>query len=252
METSDYFNTPDYLDYLKLHCGVDNTEAKGRVAGSDLALAVIGLMEIQPKATVLEIGCGVGRILNLIQSEFAADVFGSDISRPAIDYLRFTVPELIGRVHCCPSDKLDFLPFSSVDHVVTWGVFELTDQRRTLVEISRVLRRGGRALLGSVKSRDYLADDEDSRAAHAAYVKKAIPISFTDVSGLEALIAFLGLRVVKRVVFDYKRDVTAGQYRVDQGGSCNFAEAMYIVEKMDETPLSRDVNVEPALVERFV
>lgn len=243
-----YFNTEEYLVYLQTHCSTNNTEAQGRVAGSDMALEMIRLLSIQPGARVLEIGCGVGRILHRIRASFGAEVVGCDVSRPAIEHVRATDPVLADCVHCCSSNALDFLPTASVDHIVTWGVFELTDQRRTLIEMARVLRPGGRALLGSVKNQSYLADDEDSLAAHRAYIAKSIPISFTDIAQLERLLGHLGMAPVTKAVFRYKRDLTAGRYQLEPGVGAGeaFAEAVYVVEKLAQTPLDKEVNVRPA------
>lgn len=182
--------------------------------------------------------------MHVLRSTFSADVFGCDVSLPAIEHIRQNDSVFASKVYHRSSDDLDFLETSSVDCVVTWGVFELTDQRRTLFEIARVLKPGGVALLGSVKNRNYLPDDEDSLAAHRAYIAKSIPIFYSDVSQLEALIRFLGLEVKQRVVFKYKRDLPEGQYTFDQDAR-EFSEAVYVIEKKCATPADASVVVAP-------
>lgn len=243
-QATDYFNNDAYLEYLKTHQAHQNTSASGRVAGSDLAVEIIRLLEIKPGAVTVEIGCGIGRIMHLLHSVFGADVYGCDISLPAVEHIRQNDSVFADKVHHCSSDQLDFMRTGSVDRVVMWGVFELTDQRRTLLEISRVLKPGGLALLGSVKNRAYLPDDEDSLAAHRAYIAKSIPISYSDVPALEALVRFLGLEVKQRAVFKYKRDLPEGKYTFDLDAT-DFSEAMYIIEKKSPTPADAAVTVSP-------
>ena len=242
--STDYFNNTAYLEYLKTHQAHQNTSASGRVAGSDLAVEIIHLLAIKPGAVTVEIGCGIGRIMHLLHSVFDAEVYGCDVSLSAVEYVRQNAPMFADKVHHRSSDQLDFLRSASVDHVVMWGVFELTDQRRTLIEISRVLKPGGVALLGSVKNRAYLPDDEGSLAAHRAYIAKSIPISYSDVPSIEALIRFLGMEIRQRAVFKYKSDLPDGKYSLDTDVS-EFSEAMYIIEKTSTTPADADVAVAP-------
>lgn len=234
-QSTDYFNNAAYLEYLKTHHAQQNTTSSGRIPGSDLALELIQLLSIKPGAITVEIGCGLGRLMHVLRSIFDADVSGCDISLPAIEHIRQNDDIFATKVHHRSSDDLDFLETASVDCVVTWGVFELTNQRRTLLEIARVLKPGGVALLGSVKNRSYLLDDEDSLAAHRAYIAKSIPIFYSDVPRLEALIRFLGMNVKKRAVFKYKRDLPAGRYTLDLDAH-EFSEAVYAVEKKIHDP----------------
>lgn len=244
--TGNYFNTPEYLEYLRLHCSPAQQDAIGRVAGLDLALQILKLADIAPQDKVLEIGCGVGRILHLLRTAFGAEVYGSDVSQAAIAEIKKSFPDMADCVYATVGDTLNFAEHRQFDRVITWGVFELTNQRQTLIEMSRVLKLGGMALLCSVKNHHYHPDDKDSVAAHQAYVEKHIPINFTEVGELEMLISYLGMKIKQRIVFEYKKDVVAGLFSIDQGGNRPFAEAMYLIEKVDETPLDNLVYVIPA------
>lgn len=243
-QPADYFNNAAYLEYLKTHQAQQNTSASGRVAGSDLAVEIIRLLSIKPGAVTVEIGCGIGRIMHLLHAVFGATVHGCDVSLPAVEHIRQSGSAFAGNVHHRSGDQLDFLESASVDCVVMWGVFELTDQRRTLLEISRVLKPGGVALLGSVKNRAYLPDDEDSLAAHRAYIAKSIPISYSNVPAIETLIRFLGMEIKQRAVFKYKRDLPDGKYALDLDAD-EFSEAMYIIEKVSATPADMAVTIAP-------
>lgn len=241
-----FFNTKEYFDYLKTHCGTNSRETEGRVAGTDIAEKILSHLDIKPGSTTLEIGCGVGRILQLIEEKFGNNVVGCDICKDAIESLKIQRPDLASKLYATPSDALLQVPSSNVDYIVTWGVFELTDQRKTLVEMARLLKVGGRAMLGSIKNANYHKDDLESSLAHEAYITKNIPIRYTDVDALENLIQYLGLRVIKRIIFEYKKDLTDSKYHIAEDKTSVFAEAVYIIEKTSETPINGDVTVIPS------
>lgn len=242
----DFFNTAEYIDYLHNHCGVGQDQAIERVAGLDLILRIFKELDMLPGQKVLEIGCGVGRILNILQQHFSVSPFGSDVCIDAIMNIKKNFPELREKVFVA-KNFLDFAQNRHFNHVITWGVFELTQQRNTLLEMSRILKIGGRALLCSVKNINYPSDDQDSVAAHNAYIQKSIPINFTDVAQLEDLIAYLGMKIVKRFIFKYKADVINSNFNTDTGGAdFPFAEAMYILEKVESSPADSMVYIAPA------
>src|SRR5579871_1886371 len=123
---ANYFSRDEYIDYLRQYCDIGHLATKGRIAGAELILQVLAMLEIQPADKVLEIGCGLGRVLELLRQEFQAEVYGCDISEPAILHIKEHTPALAARVHCAPSEALGFALDEAFDCVLTWGVFELT------------------------------------------------------------------------------------------------------------------------------
>lgn len=241
-----YFQQPSYVEYLREHCSPQLEETRGRVVGLQLARQVLDRLGLKPGQRVLEVGCGLGRILHLLETEYGVEVFGCDISESVVAEAQRLLPHAAGRITVSPSDDVAHRG-QHFDHVVLWGVFEMTAQRQTLVEISRLLRVGGQALLCSVKPARYAPDDEDSEAARRAYIEKRIPIRYTDIEAFERLASFLGFTVRERMVFEYKRDLTSERYTVETAPRTDMAasDVFYVLEKTTHTPLDAQVQISP-------
>lgn len=247
VKNKSFFDNKDYYEYLLKHCGTRQSGAVGRVAGLDLVYEILSRLNITKNQRVLEIGCGVGRIAHMMDEVFSAEVYGCDLNEAAISHLSQSFPDGATRFFHASSCDIPFSQNSYFDYVVTWGVFELTDQRRTLLEMSRLIKVGGVVLLGSVKNGNFYVDDEDSQKASIAYIEKNIPISYTDIPELESCIEQLGFSIRERMVFEYKKDLVAGEYTVDSGGDRKFAEAIYILEKMSPVAIDGLINISPAV-----
>jgi SAM-dependent methyltransferase len=95
---------------------------------------------------VLDVGAGGGRLLAALH-ERGWTVFGVDPSASMVELARSRVPEAAERMTVARAEEL---PFSgaSFDTVVAVAVLEYTDARRAVSELARVLRSGGRAVIG--------------------------------------------------------------------------------------------------------
>jgi ubiquinone/menaquinone biosynthesis C-methylase UbiE len=206
-------------------------------------------MNFRSGAKVLEIGCGLGRVLQLLEGVWGVEAHGCDISAPGIAEAKRILPTFSERLFVSDAERVGMRgPF---DHVVFWGVFEMTDQRLALAEVSRLLRVGGTAMLSGVKSRVYLPDDDDALAAHRAYITKNFPITYTDLPAFERLIEFLGLAVDRRLVFERKGDINAHKYRIVPASEPvpeRCSDIYYIVEKRSTTPLDWIIQCRPTEV----
>lgn len=106
------------------------------------------IREIQPGATVLDIGCGAG--LDLIvaahQTGPKGTVYGVDLTSDMVDKAEKNCKEAgmdTIQVHHIRSEELPFEP-DSIDVVTSNGVINLSPRKLTLFkEIFRVLRPGG-------------------------------------------------------------------------------------------------------------
>src|SRR3954470_17399163 len=103
------------------------------------------LGEARPGERVLDLGCGAGRFLAALR-EAGADPVGVELAAAAAERARENVPgadvRLVGEDGSLP------LGHGEVDLVWCSEVLEhIPDVGHTLLEIRRVLRRGGRALI---------------------------------------------------------------------------------------------------------
>lgn len=241
-----YFQTSAYVDYLREHCLPGNRADKGRVLGTDFIEKMLSEMNFAPGAKVLEVGCGLGRVMQLMSGVWGVEAHGCDISVPGIAEAKRVLPEYASRFFVSEAERIESRGL--FDHVVFWGVFEMTEQRLALVEVSRLLRTGGTAMLSGVKSLTYHSDDADSLAAHRAYIAKGFPITYSNLRYFEAMADYLGLSVKKRLVFDRKGDIAGHQYRVVPGSELPPAvcsDIYYVVEKTRRTPLDEAIQYRP-------
>jgi ubiquinone/menaquinone biosynthesis C-methylase UbiE len=185
--------------------------------------------------------------MQLVEGVWGVEAHGCDVSGPGIAEARRLLPDRAERFFV--SDAEHVQTRGSFDHVLFWGVFEMTEQRLALAETSRLLKTGGTAMLCAVKSSHYLPDDPDSVAAQRAYIEKRFPITYTDLAKFEALLQFLGFAVAKRLVFDRKGDIADHKYRmldarVPPPERCS--DIYYIVEKRRRTPLDEVIQFTPS------
>ena len=122
----------------------------GRLAADELSLALGSAdRSLADVESVLDLGCGAGRVLPQVARRAAhASCVGCDVDGDAIDWLRQHRPELEWRA-TGPTPPLAFAE-ETFDLVYSISVFSHLDelqQDQWLSEVSRILRRGGVALL---------------------------------------------------------------------------------------------------------
>ncbi|MBI2565676.1 MAG: class I SAM-dependent methyltransferase [Candidatus Schekmanbacteria bacterium] len=210
---SDYMSSAEYLDYLVANCGVRGIDDKRPVEvckrpDVDIVLQYCAWLELQPEDKVLEVGCGIGRILKELHESFRVRPYGTDKFPAAVAAARERVGEICAEIACAP---VEALPFSdrSFDKILCWGVFDLTDQARALQEMARVLMPGGKLLLTG-KNDTFALDDQEARIAEEASVRKGIPNHYTDFAALLAWSTTLGLRCERARYFHRRGDFMQG------------------------------------------
>jgi ubiquinone/menaquinone biosynthesis C-methylase UbiE len=97
--------------------------------------------------TILEVGCGQGRCLEIVRTYFPKSrLVGVDFSPVAIEAAGKRIPE--GTFHVGVCEDLASIPSESADLVLNIEVLEhVEDVRKTVREFGRVLRPGGRLLI---------------------------------------------------------------------------------------------------------
>jgi SAM-dependent methyltransferase len=119
-----------------------------------VAEAALALLAVQPDARVLELGCGSGRLLGQLAARVRRGfAVGIDPSEPMVRHARHRNRRwlALGRaaIERAASADLSIFPDASFDAVL--GVHVVcfwTEPARDLAEVRRVLREGGRVLLG--------------------------------------------------------------------------------------------------------
>jgi SAM-dependent methyltransferase len=147
-------------DYLIVYRHRDSAQAQREVE------AMMGWMELPPGASVLDVGCGMGRHAMALR-DLGYAVTGLDLSEVLLAHARRNDP---GRSIRWVRGDMRKLPFEdkSFDAVVNWFTsfgyfFEDEENARVLAEIGRVLAPGGKFLI------DFL---------NAAYVERhLVPLS---------------------------------------------------------------------------
>jgi SAM-dependent methyltransferase len=124
----------------------------GGAAETDFYLAMSGVPRLRHDATVIEIGCGVGRMTRRL-SELAGRVIAADVSSEMLRRCRLHLTDRSNVDYVLlPGDgALAGVPDSSVDLVFSYitlqHVPDAQAQLRYLTESVRVLREGGHAAL---------------------------------------------------------------------------------------------------------
>jgi len=99
---------------------------------------------------VLDIGCGTGRIIQMLK-EKGAEIVALDISEEMINVVRRKFPD----VECVVGDS-DKMPFEDESFDLVLGLFwivHLGDLRVSFDEVYRVLKKGGRFILSNVNQK---------------------------------------------------------------------------------------------------
>jgi len=123
----------------------------------------------------IDLGCGGGWILERLRP-FTKESYGLDFSWPMI---QFAADSLNGNLICGEIGRLPFAD-ETVDRLLSNYVFmNFADDgyvEGSLKEIYRVLKKGGRALIGQLPDRNGSADYELAKEAYQRYVREEFPV----------------------------------------------------------------------------
>ncbi|HOW36127.1 MAG TPA: methyltransferase domain-containing protein [Candidatus Omnitrophota bacterium] len=133
-------------------------------------------LNIGKSDVLLDLGCGGGWIAGALRP-YAKKIFGVDISREML----FLAQEVCGRgSFVCGQAAGIPLKSESVDRVLSYFVFiNIEDDwyiQQSLLEIVRVLKKGGRALLGQLPDRNGSARYDNAKGDYLRYCEGAFKI----------------------------------------------------------------------------
>lgn len=223
MEQAVYMRSEDYLQYLIKNCGVRgyDFETKTEVCTRpdvDIILRYAKWLEINPTDAVLEIGCGVGRILKELHETFKVNPYGIDPFEKAIEAATIRVGSICKALVTSNAELIDF-PNQSFDKIICWGVFDLTNQTAVLKEITRVLKQNGMALITG-KTDCYESNDHEAIQAEKASLQKGIPNHYTNIENFKQWTTTLGLTISNHRYFKRRGDLS-------QDNPCNPSESCF-------------------------
>jgi SAM-dependent methyltransferase len=119
-------------------------EHRRQATGDGIEEELLDRARLGRTSRVLDVGCGAGQTLRLLASRQPAERVGLDIDAEALA-LGCHLSEAEGQEVRFVRGRADALPFrdGSFTHVLCRGTISYLHQRRTLTEMTRVLRTGG-------------------------------------------------------------------------------------------------------------
>jgi len=186
----------------------------------------IGLLDINAKHQVLELGCGFGRSLPTL-SLMAAEVAAVDISEQMINAARreFGAPNITFRVS--PAEDLPFED-GKFDRIVCFAAFDAMWQTEALMEMHRVCKPGGKVLLTG-KNDHYHNDDTKAYEAEVGAREKGHPNYYTDVKMMFGDLGCFGMKVVSSRYYERRGDFSDGLEISEM--PIQFYEYLFVLEK---------------------
>lgn len=229
---NNYFNTKEYFNYLIKNFDFVNRSDNYRDETCkrpdiDLIFKYINYLDLQPGNAVLEIGCGLGRLLNSLVQKHGVIVSGIDVSVYAVDYAKQHINAPKKDIRCGDAEALPF-DDASFDFVICWAVFDLTNQEKSLIEMLRVLKPGGKILLTG-KNDTFLDDDEDAYIAEIKSREKNIPNHYTNYNSFINVASMNGGEFILQHFFLRRGDFMKGLNLTSQPDK--FIEYCVIIKK---------------------
>ncbi len=235
-----YLQSEEYIDYLKKHYEVrgfgDEKDATFPGAGIDIFLGYSKLLSITKEHKVLEIGCGLGRLLKELFDSYNCKIFGVDKNSKAIELAKIRIGKISEELRDDKAETISF-PEEYFDRIICWGVFELCNQEKTLLEMTRRLNVRGLILLTG-KSHTYHYDDQEAYAAEVAITEKKMDYNFTNYDEMIKFGLNIGLEPIHQRFFERRGDFANN--KPSQIKPENFYEWLIVFRKNKKTSLQED------------
>lgn len=133
-------------------------------------------LNLRPGDTLLEVGCGGGWILKEIKNKVKKSA-GLDFSSEMLKFACQTLNDI--PLFCAEAGRLPFKK-EAFDKILCYYVFiNVTDDnyiQRSISEIWRVLKKGGKALIGQLPRADKSSAYDDAKKNYLKYYRSRQPI----------------------------------------------------------------------------
>ena len=188
----------EYNKYWKKR--VENSIDGSKVPGEEIISNLISTLEINKKDTVLDLGCGYGRIFAEL-NKYTSKIWGIDIDISMInDASKLPYHSL----HKATAENTNF-PDNYFDRIIALGVFDVVNQEESIFELCRILKTGGLCMFTG-KNIDYFDDDDTAFIAERNAKLNDFPNHFTNVNLLIDKIREYGFLCERLIVFPKRGD----------------------------------------------
>ncbi len=122
----------EYVDYWKTR--IESNVDGSIVPDDEIISFFLSKSDINQDDMLLDLGCGHGRLFPVL-SRYSKKIIGLDVNPEAVNHAR-SYP-----YQCLVSSTAEGTGFPAVyfDKIIAWGVFDVFDQRRALIEQNRIL-----------------------------------------------------------------------------------------------------------------
>jgi ubiquinone/menaquinone biosynthesis C-methylase UbiE len=215
----DYLQSDEYVAYIQKNCGVrgyDHDEKSPSFTGPDIDIFLnyMKLMDIKKDDQVLEIGCGLGRLLKETFDAFGCKLYGIDKNQKMIELAKDRVSSICQELKTSRAERMDFSD-NSFDKIFCWGSFELFEQEKAFLEMRRCLKEGGTLLLTG-KSHTYHLDDIEAYSIEATVTEKVINHSFTNYQEMIRFANSIGMKPIHERFFERRGYFMKNKYSANK------------------------------------
>lgn len=212
--------------------GENNIEDK--TSGSDVLSNFFRQLGVEREDKFLDYGCGLCRLLPIYTELVGSENYvGVDLSKTVLELAEKRYYTLKIQHNLFEFDGLH-LPFadSTYDKIFCFGVFDACEQEKSLAEMIRILKPGGK-LLFTGKNTNYFIEDEKAFIAEINARKKEHPNFFTYVEKLLMLLNENSLNILDQFYFLKRGDFA--DYRFVKIIPEKFYEWALIIQKTERS-----------------
>jgi arsenite methyltransferase len=142
-----------------------------RPGGLAITNELLNQLDLQPRTRVLDLGCGYGASLRLMQERFGCEVFGLDISRQLLTGDQVRPDEL-----CLIQADINAIPLgeNTFDLILMECVVSIFGMDKMFTECKRLLKPGGKLLLTDLYARKAEGLDEIRKLPHGTCIQSVV------------------------------------------------------------------------------